>query len=160
MALNPTLRQMNELTVRYTRQTGAKVKSHVLSRVKLIIRILVPGAFLKFKCAAYEAIYPFTCLMYKYINSRQNRSSIFVRHVDQIFVIKIQNYTSKACVAKQGTSICSDYSLEWKDRPCKRNGRLYLHSSIFSINTYMYLWKGLERSASLSHLRPCSMNIK
>lgn len=62
MALNPTLRQMNELTVRYTRQTGAKVKSHVLSRVKLIIRILVPGAFLKFKCAAYEAIYPFTCL--------------------------------------------------------------------------------------------------
>lgn len=76
VALNPTLRQMNELTVRYTRQTGAKVKSHVLSRVKLIIRILVPGAFLKFKCAAYEAIYPFTCLMYTYINSRQNRSSI------------------------------------------------------------------------------------
>lgn len=63
VALNQTLRQMNELTVRYTRQAGAKVKSHVLSRVKLIIRILVPGAFLKFKCAAYEAIYPFTCLM-------------------------------------------------------------------------------------------------
>lgn len=76
MALNPTLRQMNELTVRYTRQTGAKVNSHVLSRVKLIIRILVPGAFLNFKCAAYEAIYPFTCLMY--INSRQNRSSILI----------------------------------------------------------------------------------
>lgn len=84
MALNPTLRQMNELTVRYTRQTGAKVKSHVLSRVKMIIRILVPGAFLNFRCAAYEAIYLFTCLMYMYVNSRQNRSSIFVQHADQI----------------------------------------------------------------------------
>lgn len=84
VALNPTLRQMNELTVRYTRQTGAKVKSHVLSRVKFMNRILVPGAFLNFKCAAYEAIYPFTCLMYKYINSRQNRSNIFVQHADQI----------------------------------------------------------------------------
>lgn len=50
VALNQTLRQMNELTVRYTRQTGAKVNSHVLSRVKLIIRILVTGAFLNFKC--------------------------------------------------------------------------------------------------------------
>lgn len=48
------------------------------------------------------------------------------------FVIKIQNYTSKACVAKQGTSICSYYSTEWKDRPCKRNGRLYLHISIYT----------------------------
>lgn len=85
VALNPTLRQMNELTVRYTRQTGAKVKSHVLSRVKLINRVLVPGAFLNFKCAASnEAIYPFTCLMYIYINSRQNISSIFVQHADQI----------------------------------------------------------------------------
>lgn len=158
MALNPTLRQMNELTVRYTRQTGAKVKSHVLSRVKLIIRILVPGAFLNFECAASnEAIYPFTCLMCMYINSRQNRSSILFSMPIK-FCNKNSELYKQACVAKQG--ICSYYSLEWKDRPCKRNGRLYLHSSIFSINTYMYLWKGLERSASLSHLRPCSMNIK
>lgn len=30
------------------------------------------------------------------------------------FVINNQNYTSIACVAKQGTSICSYHSLEWK----------------------------------------------